>query len=424
MKANTRKIIIGFLSLLIVVMLAACGGQPSSTNNGSQGSNNQPDDTNTVQGITDDEILVGLVGPQTGPAAFYDSSRKGVQAYLDYVNENGGVNGKKITLIAYDDQYQPAKTVQLVKRLVEEDKVFALLSPVGSAPNLAALDYYKQSGIPVVMMGTGQGKLVDPPVKNIIGESVINYSAEAKVFLDYAVNELGAKKIAVAYQNDDLGKEGLNAVKERSSQYEGVEIVEEVNYLASDADFSSQAQKLKNANPDVIMNFGTPATSANLKKAMHKIGLKDVPYINNSVGANDPNLFKLAGEDVWNGTISGATLPMPEQSDDESAKLYVERFSKDYPNDPLIGVGQSGWASAEIFVEALKRTEGDLNWENFLNAFYTFDNWDGSMYVGVTFSEKNHFGLTSLFMTKAIDGEIVPISDTIQFNPETGEISY
>ncbi|MBO8173558.1 MAG: ABC transporter substrate-binding protein [Bacillaceae bacterium] len=424
MKANTRKIAMGLLSLLIVTMLAACGGGQTTGGNGSENSGDQTDESNAVQGVTDSEILVGLVGPQTGPAAFFDASRKGVQSYINYVNENGGVNGKQLKLIAYDDQYQPAKTVQLVKRLVEEDKVFALLSPVGSAPNLAALDYYKQSGIPVIMMGTGQGKLVDPPVKNIIGESVINYGAEAKVFLDYAVNELGAKKIAIAYQNDDLGKEGLTAVKDRLGQYDGVEIVEEVNYLASDADFSSQAQKLKNADPDVVMNFGTPATSANLKKAMYKIGLKDVPYINNSVGANDPNLFKLAGEEVWNGTISGATLPMPEQSDDESARLYVERFSQDYPDDPLIGVGQSGWASAEVFVEALKRTEGELNWNNFLDAFYTFDNWDGSMYVGVTFSENNHFGLTSLFMTEAIDGEIVPISDTIHFNPETGDISY
>ena len=138
---------------------------------------------------------------------------------------------------------------------------------------------------------------------------------------------------------------------------------------------------------------------------MHKIGLTEPAFIVSSVGANDNNLFELAGKDVWEGTYSGATFPMPEVvPDDEEMQLFVERFSKDYPNEPTAGFS--------------------LTWENFIESFYTFDNWDGSLYAGVSFSENNHYGLTSMFMTQAQNGVIQPITETITFDPETKEVHY
>lgn len=428
LKLKKQKLILIFLSLFSILVISACSSNTNSSNNASNSSKGNRDSSKNSpysQGVTNKEILVGTLGPQTGPVAIYDLVRKGIDSYFKYVNENGGVNGRTLKLVAYDDQYQPAKTVKQAKRLVEEDRVFATLGNICTPCNTAAQDYYVKQGIPMVMIGTGAHQFVDPPVKNYMGSAFMNYKVEAKIFLDYAVKKLGAKKIALAYQNDDFGKEGYEAVKKIIGNYPGVEIVTEVNFQSSDVELSSQAQKIEEANPDVVLNFSVPNPAANLKKAMHKIGLKDVPYIVSSVGANDNNLFNLAGADVWEGTISSATFPMPDQAqDNEDMKLYVERFRKDYPNDPVAGFGQIGWAAGQVFVEAIKRTGDDLTWDNFLKTFNTFDNWQGSMYEGVSLSDENHYGLLSSIMTEAKNGAIVPISKTITFDPKTGEIKY
>ncbi|MFS0576203.1 ABC transporter substrate-binding protein [Sporosarcina sp. 179-K 3D1 HS] len=418
----------GILCLLLMLLLAACGGQTEGTSSSAAGSNGSSGTTegksDSPQGVTDSEILVGFVGPQTGATAIYDSNRKAIESYFKYVNENGGVDGRTLKLIAYDNQGEPAKTVQAVKRLVEQDKVFAMVGNTGSSANLAVLDYYKKTGIPVIMAGTGNGQLVNPPVPNVLGISVINYSIEARLLLDYAVNQADAKTIAIAYQNDELGKEGLEAIKEAIGNYPDVEIVEEVNFLQTDVEFSSQAQKIQKAKPDAVIVLSTPNPAANLKKALHRIGADDIAYVVTSVGGNDTNLFELAGEDVWNGTISAATIPIPGGDDDsESLKLFVERFGADYPKEPLIGVSQSGWGSAEVFVEGLKRAGDNLDWPSFLETFYTFDNWQDSIYAGISFSEDNHYGVTSLYMTEAKDGKIESTSVIMTVDPKTGEVT-
>lgn len=425
MKIN-KKILGLLVGLLAIFLLSACNSEKSNSSETSTSTSKGTKNSGELaQGVTDDEILIGHLGPQTGPVAIYDLIRKGIESHFKYVNENGGINGRKLKLIAYDDQYQPAKTVQLAKRLVEEDKVFTMLGNVCTPCNASAKDYYVEKGIPIVQVSSGAKQFVNPPIPTYMGSSIMNYRVESKIFLDYAVNELGAKKIAILYQNDDYGKEGLEGVKEALDKYKGVELVAELPFLSSDTEFSGQAQKLKNANPDAILNFSTPNPAANLKKAMYKIGLKDPAYIVSSVGANDNNLFKLAGEDVWEGTYSGATFPMPEiVPDDKEMQLFVERFSKDYPNDPTAGFSQVGWATAQVMVEALKKTGDDLTWENFLKTFYTLDNWEGSIYAGVTFKEGNHYGLSTMFMTEAKNGRIEPITDPISFNPETGEVNY
>lgn len=375
-----------------------------------------------AQGVTEDQILVGHLGPQTGPVAAYDGIRKGIASYFRYVNEQGGVGGRKLTLIAYDDQYQPAKTVQQARRLVDEDKVFAVLANVCTPCNTAAKQYYIDKGIPVVMVSSGSRQFLDPPIANYRGSSIANYEFEAQVLLDYTVKNLEAKRIAIAFQNDDYGSPLAKTAKEALKNYQGVELVQEVNFQAADSDLSAQAQRIRQAKPDAILVFSVPAPAAQLKKALHNIGVTDPDFVVSSVGGNSETLSDLAGADVWNGTYSSAVFPMPAQSDDESIELYSREFNKDYPKMPLADWGQTGWAAAEVFVEALRRTD-TLTWDNFLNSFYTFDNWRGSMYAGISFSENNHYGLTSMFITEAKDGHIVPISDPITFDPATGKIS-
>ncbi|WP_216829846.1 ABC transporter substrate-binding protein [Alkalihalobacterium elongatum] len=415
------------ISMLAMIALIGCSNEETGTNNSEGGTSEQTDKGDSVelaQGVTDSEILVGHLGPQTGPVAIYDYIRKGIESHFNYVNENGGVHGRQLKLVAYDDQYQPAKTVQLASRLVEEDKVFATLGNVCTPCNTAARNTYESAGIPMVMVSTGAQEFVNPPIKNYFGSSILNYRVEARVFLDYAVNKLNSKKIAIVYQNDDYGKEGLTALQENVGSYDGVEIVAEIPYVAGDTDFSTQSQHLSQASPDVVIAMATPNPAASLRKDMDRIGLGDIPYIVSSVGANDRNLFSLAGEGIWEGTISAATFPMPGLTDDPSMKLYEERFSKDFPNDPIDGFGPVGWAIGEVFVEALERTGGELTWGKFFESLYSFDNYTDSIYEGVTFTEENHYGLTTMILTEAKDGQIVPVSGAITFDPATGEITY
>ncbi|MBM1143021.1 ABC transporter substrate-binding protein [Alcanivorax sp. ZXX171] len=376
-----------------------------------------------AQGVTDDEIRVGHLGPQTGPVASYDKIRMGIKSYFKYINEQGGVHGRELTLVAYDDQYQPARTVQLTKRLVDEDEVFAMLANVCTPCNVATRSRNERAGIPMVMASSGSRQFVDPPIANYMGSSIANYEFEARVLTDYAVNELDAKRVAIAYQNDDYGSPLGEAAAKALEKFDDVELVQEVNFQSSDSDLSTQAQRIRQSNPDAIITFSVPAPAAQLKKALHNTGVTEPYFLVSSVGGDSETLFDLAGKEVWNGTISSAVIPKPDQGSDESIDLYVERFSEDFPDQPVSDWGQTGWAAAEVFVEALKRTD-NLTWEEFLKAFYTFDNWQGSMYAGVTFSEDNHYGLTSMFMTEARKGKIVPISEPITFDPASGEITY
>lgn len=425
-KGMKKKLVLLLTGILFVIALMACGNEKetSTMNNNNDGEQKEVK-AELPQGITDDEILIGHLGPQTGPTAIYDLVRKGIEAHFNYVNENGGVNGRKLKLIAYDDQYQPARSAQLIKRLVEEDKVYALLGNVGTSNIGATKDYLIEKEIPLILMSTGAKNFVDPPIETFMGSGLMNYRVEARILLDYAINELGVEKIAIAYQNDDFGKEGFEELHIAIENYPGVEIIEEVTFLATDTELSSQAEKLKNAQPDAVFNFGSPSPIANLKKAMYRIGLTDPAFIVNSVGANDNILFDLAGEDVWTGTYSGAVYPMPDLvPDDEKMQLFVERFKKDFPNDSYTGFAQYGWAEAQVLVEALNRAGDNLQWDEFLKTFYTFDNWDGSIYAGVSLSEDNHFALTTMFITQAKDGKIQPITEPISFDPKTGEVNY
>ncbi len=408
------KPILLYLLLMLLFLLAGCGEEASS-GGGEEGK--------IAQGVTDKEILVGISAPQTGPLAAYDAFRKGADTYFKYVNENGGVLDRKIKLIAYDDQYQPAKATQTAKRLVEDDKVFLVFGNQGTAANQAAKEIYIDSGMPVVMPGTGVSEFVNPPVKNWFGSSMVNYEMEAMILLDYAVKELGAKKIAIAYQNDDFGKVPMNALKEALSNYPGVEVVEEVTYLPSDTEFSSQAQKLDKADPDTIFNFGVMNPVVNLKKALYKIGKDDMNYFVTSVGGGDVRAFELAGGNVWDGTYFGGVLTSLDDEDDEQVKLFKEQFAKEYPKDVIAGFSQSGWSVASLVVEALKRTEGDLTWDNFYKAMYTFNDYQDLMYSSITFNENNHYGITKMYVSQANAGKLEHISELISFDPETGEIT-
>lgn len=412
MKKKFSFLLTIFLSALLLV---ACGGQSQTTGGSTK--------DGLAQGVTDKEIKVGMTGPQSGPVAEYDKVRKGLQAYFNYINDNGGVNGRKIKLIAYDDQYQPAKSLQSIQKLINQDKVFALLYPLGTANIGASLSVIEKSGIPVISLGTGAKKFVNPTIKNIFG-GTFNYEIEAKIFLDYAVNELHAKKIAIAYQNDDFGKQGLEAIRKDVVKYDGVSVIKEVPFLATDKEFSSQAKQLKEANPDAIIMHSTLAPAAGLRKEMYKIDGTKIPFIVSMTGGDDINQFNLAGKDAWNGVISSMDLIHYDKLSGQNVDKYIEYVSKDYGKEALGPLTQKAWSAGQIFVEGLNRADNALTWENYINKLNTFDNWTESFYTSINYSPKHHYGNTTLYITQAKDGKIEPISEKIFYDTDKNEIIY
>lgn len=374
-----------------------------------------------VPGVTDTEVRVGNLDPHTGPAAVYDGIRKGIQSYFNYVNEKGGVNGRKLKLFAYDDQYQPAKTVRLTKRLVEEDHIFATLGNVGTPTTTAVKDYVVKKGVPMIMLCSAATRFFQPPIANFMGACIASYTLEGELMLNYAVKKLGAKRIAIAYSNDDYGTPINESTTEAMKDYPNAEIVARVNYQIGDSDFSVQAQKLRQAKPDAILVFSQPSPTAHLKRALYQIGVtsENTDYLTTQEGGNDTVAWDLAGKDAWAGSYSLATMP-GAFVDTKPMKLFVSEFKKNFPDTSPSGSPQMGWAAGQVFVEGLKRTK-DLTRENFLKSFYTFDNWQGSLYAGVTFNEHNHYGLTSLLVTRAKDGKMIPITGGISKDPKTGK---
>lgn len=419
---------IGLLFLVcsfLVGILAACN--ETKTSNSVDNVKDEGSDEESLyvtRGVTDDKILIGNIAPLTGPIAESGTQIHGIEAYFNYINENGGVHGRELELISYDDQYQPSQTVQVAPRLVEEDQVFLLMSNQGTANNFAVKDYYEENKVVSFLINTGAPDFTATKNPYWLGTGLTVYNIEAEILLEYTINEIGAKKIAVVYQNDDFGNVGFKAVKDAIEKYDGAEIIAEVPYVVGNEDFSSQAMKIKDSNPDAVLSFSLSGPTASLKKSMYDLGI-DVPFVVTGLGGNNTNQFELAGPEAWEGTISSAPYFNPTAApDDPQMKIYAEQLQKDFPDLPVDGFAQSGWASAQVLVEILERAGEDLTMDKFVEAAYTLDDWDGSMYASVSFSEDNHYGLTSVYITEAKDGEITPITEKITYDPETGEIIY
>jgi len=419
------------VALVLGLILAACvgGGQSNSgsqsgavssgssasqsgdSTSGGSGSGGQ---SKNAQGVTDDEILIGNWQTLSGPSANLGTTTiKGVEAYFKYVNDQGGINGRKLKLVNYDDEYQPSKTVSVAKKLIEEDKVFALSSVGCTSCTIAALPHVVESGIPLVGITSGADAFVNPVIPNVFG-IITNYRIEGKLFVRFAVEQLNGQRIAIFYQNDDFGKSGYLAALEELEQKYNIKPVAEVPYNATDVDFSSPALKIKESNPDVILSFSIPKQTAAFKKELAKLGV-NVPFVVAGVAGSDNNMFELAG-DAWTNIYSSSWLDIYDGNEKE--KAYVSYMQEHFPNVDPYGLAAYGWAISEVLVEGLRRSGDDLSWENFIRQLETLRDWDGGISLKVTYTPDNHYGTTSLIMIKDENGRLVKASEELTYDLE------
>ncbi len=353
-------------------------------------------------GVTDGTIKLGTYQPLSGPAAPYATLGRTLAAYFKMVNDRGGIHGRRIELLIRDDGYNPANTRLVVKELIERDKVFAFVGGLGTPTGLAVMDYLNENKIPHVAPASGYSGWSNPPKRYIFAQS-INYAVESRLLTRYAAEQLEAKTLAIFYQNDPLGKEGLDGVTDMAKK-KRVPLIATVSYERTDTDFTSHALNLQRSGADTVLLWSFSKATAALLKEASKIGYR--PKWVSSLVNLDPVMFKLAGE-TWEGTIVASPYAL---YDAPEAAPYREFMKKYLPGEQIGGFSIGGYAMAEIMAEALRRAGRDLTREKLIEALETFKNWNGVLAHNITWGPGKRQGQNSLFFARAEKGEYVRIS--------------
>jgi ABC-type branched-subunit amino acid transport system substrate-binding protein len=318
-------------------------------------------------GATDTEIKIGQTVPFSGPASAYATIGKAQAAYINMINDQGGVNGRKLKLIQYDDAYSPPKAVEQIRKLVEDDEVLLTFQIIGTPSNSAVQKYLNSKKVPQLFAATGASKFTDP--KNFpwtMGYNP-NYFVEGRIYGQYILKEYPNAKIGALYQNDDLGKDYMNGLKAGLGDKASSMIVSEASYEVSDPTVDSQILKIKDAGADLFFSATTPKQAAQAIKKIFELGWKPVQIVDinaTSVGA----VMKPAGLDAAKGVISvnyGKDPLDPTWKDDPGLNRYFDFMAKYYPDgDKDSNFNTYGYATAQMLVHVLKQAGDNLTREN------------------------------------------------------------
>jgi branched-chain amino acid transport system substrate-binding protein len=317
-------------------------------------------------GATDKEIKVGNINPYSGPASAYGTIGKTIGAYFKKVNDEGGINGRRINYISMDDGYSPPKTVEMARKLVEQDEVLLLFQPLGTPSNSAIQKYMNGKKVPQLFVATGATKWNDPKGFPWTMGWQPNYQTEASIYAQHIIKTRPNAKIAVLYQNDDYGKDYLKGFKDGLGAKAGM-IVKEVSYEVADPTVDSQMVQLQASGADVFFNITTPKFAAQAIRKAFDSGWKPVHYLNN-VSASIGSVLTPAGLDKSVGLISTQYLKDPTDKAWEKDKEVLDWYAfmkKYYPDGNLTDASNFyGWVVAQTLVQVLKQAGDNLTREN------------------------------------------------------------
>ncbi|WP_315771675.1 MULTISPECIES: ABC transporter substrate-binding protein [unclassified Bradyrhizobium] len=320
-------------------------------------------------GASDSEIKVGQTVPLSGPASAYATIGKAQAAYMKMINDQGGVNGRKINLIQYDDAYSPPKTVEQVRKLVESDEVLLTFQIIGTAPNVAVQKYLNTKKVPQLFAATGASRFTDP--KHFPWTMGFNpsYVVEGRIYGQYILKTYPDAKIGVLYQNDDLGRDYLAGLKAGLGDKAAKMIVAESSYEITEPTIDSHILKLKDAGADLLFSASTPKQAAQAIKKVAELGWKPVHIVDinaNSLGAT----LKPAGLENAKGLISVGYVKDPLEEgfkNDPGVQRYLAFMEKYYPDgDKGSNFNVYGYITAELLVQVLKQCGDELTRENVL----------------------------------------------------------
>ncbi len=327
-------------------------------------------------GADDKEIKVGHIGPYSGPASAYGAIGKTISGYIEKVNAEGGVNGRKIKLITLDDAYNPAKTVEQARKLVEEEEVLVVFNPLGTPSNSAIHKYMNGKKVPQLFVATGATKWGDP--KNFpwtMGWQP-TYQAEGRIYAAHLLETKPNAKVAILYQNDDYGKDYLKGFEDGLGDKGKTMIVSKLTYEVTDPTVDSQLLSLKASGADAFFNITTPKFAAMVIKKNAEIGWKPQHYLNN-VSASVSAVMTPAGLENGVGVITSAYAkdPTDPQWDNDPAKKDWVEFMKKY--NPSVNLGDAngvyGYSVAQTLVAMLKQCGDNLTRENVMKQSASLD---------------------------------------------------
>jgi ABC-type branched-subunit amino acid transport system substrate-binding protein len=370
----------------------------------------------SVPGVTDTEVTIGITNPLSGPAALWGTTGVAAKAWADYINDQGGVHGRKINVILRDDGYNPSRALANLTEM--KGKVFAVSALLGTAIVNTTKDFFAENKIPLIT-AYGDVRIFEKYPKDKLRWVFVSYPDyldEAEFLTGHAVKNLGAKKVSVFYQNDDYGKMGLEGAKLALSKLPGASLGVTIPYDVTERALATHAQKLKEGGADVLVIYASPTHGPLILKEMAKLDYR--PKVLVSFPLGDPIMYKIAGADVWEGVYPAA--PANSSLPGEPAADKVVEILKKY--DPKI-VGKEylalfGAVSMMYVVEGLKNAGRNLTPETMIKGMEMIKNWKPEgLGAPVTFGPDRRHGVNGSRLTHAENGKHVPISDYIIYKP-------
>jgi len=332
-------------------------------------------------------VSVGGFTPITGPVPFYSILTDAADAFFQQLNEKGGIRGWKVKYTRLDDGYEPARSVAVTRRLVEETKIFALVAAVGTATNVAVIPYAKEKDLPMIGPIGGSSKFF---VESNVFPLLPDYGWSAASDADYALSDLKLKHLALLWENDELGRSAKRGF-DLFMQSKGIEPAASVPFEVKTTDFSPHISRVMDAKADGVILFGSNANLAAALKAADRLGFKTAwfaPFF-----TADPSTYKLAG-DLLNGVYFSSWL-MPVGSDDPAIKDYRDAAQKYYPKDPVGVFGLNGWSNAALFAvgfDKLLASGKPITRENLIAALDSLKDAQVGGARNITFTAGDHRG--------------------------------
>ncbi len=364
-----------------------------------------------VPGVTDTEIRIGSSLALGGHAAYLGTQTlNGAMSYIRHVNDQGGVHGRKINIIAYDDQYDPPQCVYNTQKLIVEDQVFALFCYVGTPTTVKIIPLVEEARIPLVGMFTGANELREPLQRYLINVRA-SYYQETAASVKHLVEKLGLNKIAVFYQYDAFGFEGLKGTELALRTY-GLVPVANGTYTRGTIAIEEGVEKIAGSGAEAVVMIGTYDPCAEFIRMCRAANFNPVFCSVSFVGAEE--LARKLGKD-GDGVIITQVVPSPELPEIQDklwgVREYCELQNRYDPNNPPTFVGLEGYLNARVLVEGLQRAGRDLNREKFIDAIESIQNYDLGIENALYFSPEDHQGLERVYYTRIQDGKIQLMSE-------------
>jgi branched-chain amino acid transport system substrate-binding protein len=351
-------------------------------------------------------VKIGFTGPLSGSLSLLGQGvRDGLAVYVDYINDHGGVNGRKLELIAEDDGYEPMRTLAAAKKLVDQDHVLALVAPAGT-PNVAALLTFSQENKLPILAPYAFSHAMTNPTRPYVFTTLPEVRVQANVLGDYLLNVVKHRQIAAIYQNDDFGQDAVAGLEERLKK-DNVPLTK-LPFDRGTTNFSGVVAQARQSGATDVVFLGIPRDAALVMKEANKMGWK--PQFSGHSALGDPQTFALAGKSLVEGAIAVAVME-PLDSNKPEIAAFMQNQKKYLPNTSPTTYSLHGYNAGVLLVEALKRVQGEPNGDKLAAALETIHNFNDGLMGPITFTKDQHAGSLSVAFMRAKDGKWVLVSD-------------